>query len=211
MIYTSGFFKRALKKAIFSNIISKKQKNTHKQETIVKCEPKEAVANIEPPKQQEQPQENLAFHEQEYRKALRLYDEAQADKAYQKKLTQYFEILTQIKETYSVINNVGSFCDDAGEKLIEKCTLAISIEADIKEKREYYDDHVFDMSPPCKTLAMIFEKRGEYQRAATICVYAIENGYTNDGTAGGMRGRLGRMIKKGNLPLTDNLKNILNI
>jgi hypothetical protein len=173
-------------------------------ETLTKYEKEE--------KQEEyQPQETPAFHEQEYRKALQLYDEAHADTEYQKKLTQYYSLLTKIQETYSIINNVGSFSDVAGDNLIEICIKAMDIEADIKEKREYYENCIFDMSPPHKTLAMIFEKRCEYQRAATICVYAIENGYTNDGTKGGMRGRLARMIKKGELPLTDNLKNILNL
>lgn len=158
-----------------------------------------------------QQQEKLAFHEEEYRKALKLYDEAHADKEYQDKLTQYYEFLTQIQETYSVINNIGSFCGEEGEKLIENCALAMGIEENIREKRQYYEDRVLDMSPPCKTLAMVFEKRGDYQTAATICAYAIENGYVSDGTKSGMRGRLARMIKKGNLPLTDNLKELLNL
>ena len=155
--------------------------------------------------------ETVPFHTQEYIKSLQLYDEAQADTEYQTKLSQFYELLTQIQEAYSVINNVGSFSADEGNALIEKCVQAMGLEADIREKREYYENHVFDMSIPCKMLSMIFEKRCEYQRAATICVYSIENGYPNDGTQGGMRGRLARMIKKGNLPLTDNLKNILNL
>ena len=161
--------------------------------------------------EENQNQEKLAFHEEEYRKALKLYDEAQADKEHQKNLSQYFELITKIKETYSVINNLGSFSDAEGDELIESCALAMGMEESIREKRQYYEDCVFDMSPVCKTLAMIFEKRGEYQRAATICAYAIENGYIADGTTGGMRGRLARMIKKGNLPLTDNLKELLNL
>lgn len=155
--------------------------------------------------------EENSFHEQEYRKALQLYDEAHADTEYQKKLSQFFNLLTQIREKYSVINNVGSFLDVEGDRLIEICVQAMNIEAEIRDKRQYYENHIFNMSEPCKTLAMIYEKRGEFQRAATICVYAIENGYTNDGTTSGMRGRLSRMIKKGNLPLTDNLKKVLNL
>lgn len=162
-------------------------------------------------KQEVQQQETLAFHEEEYRKALRLYDEAQADKEYQKKLSQYYELITKIKETYSVINNLGSFSDAEGDKLIESCSDALGLEAELKEKMEYYENCVFDMSPVCKTLAMIYEKRGQYQMSASICAYAIENGYVSDGTAGGMRGRLSRMIKKGNLPLTENFKELLNL
>ena len=160
---------------------------------------------------EEKPKETLPFHQQEYLTALQRYDEAHADEEYQKKLTEFFNLLTQIREAYSVINSVDTFVGTAGDTLIEFCVKAMGIESDIREKREYYENHIFDMSEPCKTLAMIYEKRCEYQRAATICVYAVENGYTNDGTKGGMRGRLARMIKKGDLPLTDNIKNILNL
>ena len=163
------------------------------------------------PPLQEVEQKTFPFHEEEYRKALKLYDEAHTDTEYQNKLSKFYDLINKIRETYSVINSVGSFSDTAGDNLIQLCAEAITIEDDIKEKREYYEDCTFEMSEPCKTLAMIFEKREEYQRAATICVYAIQGGYTSDGTKSGMRGRLARMIKKGNLPLTDELKNILNI
>ena len=193
-----GIFMNALKKAL-----KNQRKAAQQQARLAEHEIKE--------KQEMQNNEALSFHEQEYRKALQLYDEAHADAEYQAKLSQYHALYSKIQEAYSVINNIGAFSDEAGDSLIVYCVDALQIEADIKEKREYYENRIFDMSPICKTLAMVYEKRGEYQRAATICVYAIENGYTADGTAGGMRGRLSRMIKKGNLPLTDNLKNILNI
>lgn len=167
---------------------------------------------VETPKkaEQETPQvEDEGFKES--LRAFQLLEEAHADTEYQNKLTQFYDLLSNIREKYSVINSVGSFSDESGDKLIQLCTEAMALELEIKEKREYYENHVFTTSEPCKTLAMIYEKRGEYQRAATICVYAIECGYTLDGTTSGMRGRLARMIKKGNLPLTDELKKILDL
>ena len=175
-----------------------------------KRKPKTTLVSVEV-QTEKQEHDPLPFHEEEYRNALRLYDEAHADTEYQEKLTMFFDLLNNIRETYSVINNVGSFCDDAGDRLVESCIEAIALEAEIREKREYYENTVFNMSEPYKTLAMIYEKRGEYQRAATMCVLAIENGYQNDGTKSGMRGRLARMMKKGNLPLTDNIKKILGL
>jgi hypothetical protein len=211
-----GFFQKVLADAITRQIMQcfTAKKPAHKKETSAEREikeipPKQEIKEKE--EQEQQPQGNTSFSEQEYKKALQLYDKAQADKEYQRQLTQYFNLITRIKETYSTINSVGSFSGEEGNRLIQICAEAISIEADIREKREYYENCTFDMSPICKTLAMIFEKRLEYQRAATICVYAIQNGYTSDGTSGGMRGRLARMIKKGNLPLTDSLKNILDL
>lgn len=139
------------------------------------------------------------------------YYEAQADKQYQGDLSQYYNLVTEIRELYSVINTVGSFTDPSADKLIDKCAAAIVLDVKLKEKREYYESRIFDMSEPAKTLTMVFEKRQEYETAAGVCTLAIENGFTADGTNGGMRGRLARMIKKGNLPLTDELKTILNL
>ena len=41
MIYTSGFFKRALRQAIFKSIVSKKQKSIQKKETLAEREARE--------------------------------------------------------------------------------------------------------------------------------------------------------------------------
>lgn len=152
-----------------------------------------------------------SFHEEEYRNALRLYDEAHADEQYQKDLHLFCDLVSAIRESYSVNNALGSFSGESGDKLIDLCADAINLDIELKEKRDYYDNQKHDMSEPAKTLAMVFEKRGEYGNAAAVCVMAIENGFPADGTSGGMRGRLARMIKKGNLPLTDDLKRILNL
>ena len=142
---------------------------------------------------------------------MRRYYEAQADKQYQAARSAFYDLSAEINETYSVLTNVGSFVGEDGDKLIERCVAAINIDNSIREKRNYYENTKYEACEPYKVLSMVYEKRGEYQRAATVCVLAIENGYTKDGTNGGMRGRLARMIKKGDLPLSDNIKAILNI
>jgi hypothetical protein len=141
----------------------------------------------------------------------RRYWESQADKEYQAARSLFYDLCTEIKEQYSVINNVGSFDNEEGNKLIASCVEAIYIDDSTREKRDYYDSAKYEYCEPYKILSMVYEKRGEFQRAATVCVMAIDKGYTKDGTNGGMRGRLARMIKKGNLPLSDNMKEILNL
>lgn len=141
----------------------------------------------------------------------RRYYGALADKQYQAALSEYFALITEIKETYTVINNVGSFTGEAGDRLIARCVEVINLESSIAEKRAYYDNVKHEFSDPHKVLSMVYEKRGDYQRAATVCVLAIQRGYTKDGTNGGMRGRLARMIKKGDLPISDQMREILNI
>lgn len=152
-----------------------------------------------------------SFHEQEYINSLRLYDEAHADVQYQIDLTRFYDLLNEIREMYSVINSIDSFSNDSGDRLVAKCKQATNLEFAIRKKREYYEDTRFEISEPLKTLAMVCEKRGDYQGAAEACIIAIKNGFTADGTKSGMRGRLARMIKKGNLPLTDDIKQLLNL
>lgn len=149
-----------------------------------------------------------AEQEREY---WRLWAEANADAEYQSDLNTFYALLTHIREMYSVIGSVGSFSDEAGDRLIDSCAEAIEIEEKIRENREYYENTHFEMSEPRKTLAMIYEKRGDYEHAANVCAFAIRSGYPKDGTDGGMRGRMARMIKKGNLPLTDAYKEVLGL
>ena len=155
--------------------------------------------------------DDSTFDKEAYLASRRLWDECQADAEYQSDLNTFYALLTHIREMYSVIGSVGSFSDEAGGRLIDSCAEAIEIEEKIREKREYYENTHFEMSEPRKTLAMIYEKRGDYEHAANVCAFAIRSGYPKDGTDGGMRGRMARMIKKGNLPLTDAYKEVLGL
>ena len=47
-----------------------------------------------------------------------------------------------------------------------------------------------------KIYAMFLEKQGRYLDAARACARALDLGFPNDGTQGGMAGRLVRMVKK---------------
>lgn len=63
-----------------------------------------------------------------------------------------------------------------------------------------FDQHLPYGDTPFKRLAMIREKIGDYEGAALACVQQLRLGIEEDGTKGGMRGRLVRMLKKGNFP-----------
>lgn len=141
----------------------------------------------------------------------RRYWEGQADKQYQADRAAFYDMIAKIREMYSVINTVGSFSETAGDNLIELCNAAIELDDSTRAKRDYYEGSECEYSDAHKTLAMVWEKRGDYERAAAACVDAIQKGYTRDGTSVGMRGRLARMIKKGGLPLTDGMKEILGL
>lgn len=173
---------------------------------------KKAGANAEPKVEVrlEMSEEERASFE-ESMAAYRLVQEEHADTEYQAGYKRYSDLMSYVREMYSVINTVGSFSSEAGDRLIDACVSAIEAEDAIKEKLEYYHKMPLEMSEPRKTLAMIYEKRGDYEHAANVCAFAIRSGYPKDGTDGGMRGRMARMIKKGNLPLTDAYKEVLGL
>lgn len=147
----------------------------------------------------------------EHDEQARRWYEARADKQYQEDLNKYYEFYNKINERYTVISNVGSFLDEPANILISECIEAFKLNLKIREKREYYEQAKFDQAPEMKTLSMVYEKRGEYDQAALVCAMAVDSGFPADGTAGGMRGRLARMIKKGNLELTDQFKKTLEL
>lgn len=75
--------------------------------------------------------------------------------------------------------------------LIKDCQLA-------RDVRRYYESEGIEelKYPSFKRLAMIYEKREEYDKAIDICNQAIERGFTDDGTANGMTGRIEKLTIK---------------
>lgn len=70
----------------------------------------------------------------------------------------------------------------------------------------YLDDEYYEMhipiritSIPYKKLAIIYEKEGNYSQAIQLCEEALSFGFTDDGTKGGMEGRLAKLKKKAGL------------
>ena len=66
---------------------------------------------------------------------------------------------------------------------------------------EYYKKkmaHMYTLPryPSFKTLAIIYEREGDYESAINICKDAIAAGFEDDGTKGGMIARLQKLIEK---------------
>lgn len=60
-----------------------------------------------------------------------------------------------------------------------------------------------------KTYAMFLEKQGRYLDAAKVCARALDLGFPNDRTQGGMAGRLVRMVKKAGGETTNEIEDAL--
>lgn len=153
----------------------------------------------------------MDFNKEEYNLSLKRIEESYKDASYQKSLNKYYKQLEKIKESYSVLNNLGMLAGTKANELISLCIQNIELEAKIRKKREYYERCTFDFSDSYKYLCMIYEKQQQFDLVADVCTSAIRAGYIKDGTKGGMRGRLARAVKRGNLPITDEIVKALNI
>ena len=61
-----------------------------------------------------------------------------------------------------------------------------------------YSGYTFVTAQPFKQYAIICEKAGDIPHAIWTCQYAIRLGLTDDGTKGGMPGRLDKLMRKYN-------------
>lgn len=136
---------------------------------------------------------NSAFYEDTYTQGL---------------MKEYYGMLEKIESKYKELNQNKDFSSRKGTNLITTCNQAIRHFRDLVPRWEFYEEPI-PLCPVYARLAMIYEKRGDYIMAAETCVEAIEAGFDDDGTKGGMKARLRRMIKKGGFNPTSEMENAL--
>lgn len=116
-------------------------------------------------------------------------------------ITKHFELSDKIQITYSIAINQENIFNMHTEKCINLCLEDIKL-APIYKK--YLDSGTegtktfYGMYVAFPTLAKIYEKKGEIDKAILICTKAIKLGFTIDHSKGGIQGRLARLIKKHN-------------
>lgn len=121
--------------------------------------------------------------------------------------TRHHALMEKIGVAYSIAVNLTSPFSAEMEKVIELCKEDISLamlwrDQLLEELRMIHPDKEFTVAdlhgsyPSFKRLAIIYEKRKEYQKAIDVCEQAISLGYTHDGTEGQMPGRIARLMKK---------------
>lgn len=108
---------------------------------------------------------------------------------------KHYENIEKIEPMYSVIYNLKSFGSPEAIQLISICEKDILIAEEFIQAHKSVGADVPPSYASFKRLAMIYEKRKEYDKAINICVKAIKVGFIEDGTKGKMYGRLARMIR----------------
>lgn len=133
------------------------------------------------------------------------------DNEYRELCAKYYQLLEEVESDYSVIYNLNLFDSFESSLLMDKCDEVIGLLQKLMSIWAKYEVNIPFSCDAFKRLSMLKEKQEDYQSAADACLKAIKCGIYNDGTPGGYRGRLARMIKKGNLYVTEEMDNALSI
>ncbi len=125
------------------------------------------------------------------------------EKKYNKVVRLHYKLLEKIEMDYRVVINMGDEFSPQMDGVIKDCLTDIGIAREFynycKERAEYYKEPIetqVPTYPSFKRLAIIYEKRKEYDKALEICQKAIDIGFIKDGTTGQMPGRAARLYKK---------------
>lgn len=146
--------------------------------------------------------------QQKWDAEMRLYEQMNKDKVFLQEDRKYWKTLEDIEEKYSILVNMNGFNSPAAEKLLNICYKQIDRAKLLAPKWKLYNRGAGRINA-YQRIAMIYEKQGRYQEASEACLIAILDGQKNDGTKSGMLGRMTRMLKKGKLEPTEEMKAVL--
>ncbi len=127
-------------------------------------------------------------------------------KEYKPYLDKHERLVDEINEKYSIAYNLTGYHSPEMEYVIDLCYQDIELAPMIKEFQiemnrifhENEEDRKLPQYQSFSRLAIIYEKQGNFEKGIEICNIALRLGYTRDGTQGGMRGRMARLIRKNN-------------
>lgn len=136
-----------------------------------------------------------------YPNDLKEWDEL--NEKYEKVIIMHYKLLEKIRMNYTIVNNLGDVFSPQMEAVIQDCKRDIAIaqefynycKEEAKHDKEPIENHIPEYES-FKRLAIIYEKRKEYEKALEVCQKAIDIGFYKDGTPGQIPGRMARLYKK---------------
>ena len=114
----------------------------------------------------------------------------------EKTIKDHYKNLETIESQYIVLYNLNSFFSPQMDNLIKFCWDDINLAEHFIYLHKKYNQQIPTDYGTFKRLAIIYDKRKEYEEAIKVCVRSKKQGFIEDGTSGKMYGRLARMIKR---------------
>lgn len=134
------------------------------------------------------------FNSEEYRRLQRIQH-------------TYYDHVKKVQEAWSVLYNLDAYNTKRGDQFEKMCIENVRLHQEMRMAEEGTPVELErDLSVPGYTrLAMLYEKRGEYDKAIEVCADSIRARWVK-----GEYARLARMIKKSKKPVDDNIMALLD-
>lgn len=116
---------------------------------------------------------------------------------------KYLELSTQIKSDWSKLIHTKDYKSNLSDKIEKDCLFAIRLYEKIQKIDKKYDEDPMTGSPVFSKLALLYERRKEYEKAIKICKTAYE--FSIDET-----NRMLKLIKKEGREPTEEEKKIIS-
>ncbi len=105
---------------------------------------------------------------------------------------KYYDGIKQIESGWSLIYNLNDYNGMQAEQFEHLCLENITLYKEMCLINKNYGEKSPPNAPAFKRLAMLYEKRGQYEQSISICIDALQHGACGDK----MQSRLCRMIKR---------------
>ncbi|MFQ6793805.1 MAG: tetratricopeptide repeat protein [Thomasclavelia sp.] len=126
---------------------------------------------------------------------------------YQKELRpvfdKYLELTSQIKSDWPILIHTKDYKSKLSDKIENNCLIAIKLYEKVQEIDRKHNQEPMTGSPVFSKLALLYERRGEYEKAINVCKKAYE--FRIDETA-----RMQKLIKKAGRKATEDERKIIS-
>ena len=116
---------------------------------------------------------------------------------------RYIELITQIKSDWSRLIHIKDYKSTLANKIEKDCLAAIVLYEKIQKIDKKYDEDPMTGSPVFSKLALLYERRNEYENAISVCKKAYE--FKIDET-----NRMLKLIKKAGREPTEEERKIIS-
>lgn len=126
---------------------------------------------------------------------------------------KYYNGMKEVEKRWSILYNLNDFYSKRTDEFESLCHRNIEdYHIMLAAEKACGEDPTIPIRVPAYVrLAMLYEKKEDYENALLICATAIKEGASLDGNRGQMQGRLARLIKKYGGSVNSSITDLLDL